>query len=584
MNIFARLLAGVLLCLLLPQLQAQERLVVTPHMVINLGAHGDAWRLFDDQQLTETYPCEIPQTDNIWNFFDAVWNGKFFYFPVEVVVDFGTAQEITQLCLRKGGGPNANDPVQIFTTDTNPTEWDLLLEHRAGGVECYDIDPIQTRYVMFRFMTWQSKIREIELYGTEKNVPICAPLAQADNSCGSPRFTMDDFIGSNTNLDIPPAKANAVGFVRNYHGIFLSEGYDRPDYPGYPNNEYNWRPEFTEEAFDYDFFFQGFQDIGLDVSNSIHRASPYLTTFAYKTGDLSYNAAVPFNDSTITVGKFIKITERKPFSERFYPIEIDMVADDPNMYVEFADVMYQFTGRYGRNPDAANMKVASSNQVRAGLGSVQYLENWNEPDKWWHFGAVNGLDFLDPYVEEQLGYFNPFEYAAMSSASYDGNGMTNEVQNVVRTRYPNGHPANAAPVGMQAADPSMKMVMAGLSELNTEYVRAMMFWFEHYRPDIEFPFDVINFHDYSNNGTNGAPLGTHALSPEEYGLKEKLEAVVDFRNRYLPETELWMSEFGYDTHPRSIQSADCTKFCTDCDSPECKERFREIQGQWIVRS
>ncbi len=587
MYIFYRRLLVVLLVIGAQALQAQERLVITPHMVVNLSARGDEWVLFDDQRLNETFDCEIPQTDNQWNFFNAVWNGKFFFFPVEVVVDFGQVQQLTQLCLRKGGGPNANGLVKIATSN-NPKTWNTLLDHTPGGAECYDLNPVTTRYVKFTFTATDARIREIEFYNSAKNTPQCAPAPRGNQTaqdCGSPRFLMEEFIGSNTNLDIPPMKANAVGFVRNYHGIFLTEGYDDPDYPGYPNNEYNWQPESgLMENFDYDFFFQGFQDIGLEVANSIHRAPPYLTTFAYKTRDLDYTAAVPYRNNDITLGQFIKMTERKPFSERFYPIEINMVADDPDMYLEFADIMYQFTGRYGTNAAARNMKVAPNNTARAGLSSVEYLENWNEPDKWWHKSAVDGIDFLDPWVEEQLGYFSPFEYAAMSSASYDGNGKTNGVENVVRTRYPNGHPSTAAPVGMQAADPNMKMVMAGLSELNTDYVRALMFWFEHYRPDIDFPFDVINFHDYSNDGIYGAPLGQNALSPEEYGLKEKLEAVVEFRDRYLPEIELWMSEFGYDSHPRSIQSADCTLYCNDCDSPECTEKFREIQAQWIVRS
>ncbi len=587
MHISYQKLVVFILVLFAQVAQAQERLVITPHMVVNISARGDEWVLFDDQKLTENYGCDIPQTDNIWNFYDAVWNGKFFYFPVEVVVDFGRTQQLTQLCLRKGGGPSANGLVKIYTS-TNPTNWDLLLDHTPGGNECYDLNPLTTRYVKFTFTSTQAKIREIEFYNTTKNTPVCAPVPQGNQTsqaCGSPRFYMEDFIGSNTNLDIPPAKANAVGFVRNYHGIFLTEGYDDPDYLGYPNNEYNWRPESgLMENFDYDYFFQGFQDIGVEAGNSIHRAPPYLTTFAYKTGDLDYTAAVPYRNGDISLGEFIKVTERKPFNERYYPIQIDMVADDPNMYVEFADIMYQFTGRYGSNANARNMKVAANNTARAGLGTVSYLENWNEPDKWWHKSSIENIEALDPWVEEQLGYFSPFEYAAMSSASYDGNGKTNGVENVVRTRYPNGHPSNAAPVGMQAADPNMKMVMAGLSELNTDYVRALMFWFEHHRPDIDFPFDVINFHDYSNDGRFGAPLGQNALSPEDYGLKEKLEAVVEFRDRYLPEIELWMSEFGYDSHPRSIQSADCTLYCNDCDSPECKEKFREIQGQWIVRS
>ncbi|MEM6698531.1 MAG: T9SS type A sorting domain-containing protein, partial [Bacteroidota bacterium] len=446
---------------------------------------------------------------------------------------------------------------------------------------------LETRFLKFTFLEPLSRVREIELYGPEPNIPTCPPeLIDSSKICGSPRFQMQDFIGSNTNFDIPAAKANAVGFIRNYHGVFQNAGFGDPDYASYPNNTYDWwtENESTNEVFQLDRFFQRLTDLGLEITDVIHRAHPYLVTFAYKTGDPLYNATSAYLDSTINLGEFIRLTERKPFSEELYPIGLNMTLDSAEMYLEYADFIYQFTARYGSNPDTSQLKIADDNPRVSGLGNIQYLENWNEPDKWWHLGNVQRMNFLTPEIEEQLGYFSPFEYAAMSSATFDGGGMANSIENIVATRYPNGVPAGASPVSMKSADEDMKFVMAGISELNIDYIRAVKFWFDYNRPDIDFPFDVISFHDYSNNGFGNTPLANYGLSPEEYGLRERLLPLVEYRDRYLPEVEIWLSEFGYDTAPASIQSPNCFVHCDGCESDACADKMLELQAQWITRS
>ncbi|MEM9921285.1 MAG: T9SS type A sorting domain-containing protein, partial [Bacteroidota bacterium] len=456
----------------------------------------------------------------------------------------------------------------------------------ADGIECHAIGFTTTRYLQFTFRSRNAKIREIELYGTVPNRITCPPdlnTCITTRDCDCPRLPMEEFIGSNTNIDIPAEKVNAVGFVRNYQHTFFNEGYHDPDYPPYPNNQYTWSPTSRSE-YDHDQFYQAIFDLGVGICADVHKAPAYLTTFAYKNNNPDYTVANAIEEGLLSDEQiFVKVIERKPFDETRYPITVDLELTDPNAYVEHADVLYQLASRYGNSTNNPNLKVASNNQAKSGLGLIQYVENWNEPDKWWHFFLVQNESYLDPYVEQRLGYFTPFEYAAMSSAGYDGNGKTNGIENVVRARYPGNIPPGAGPVGLESSNSGLKFAMCGLTEINLDYVRAVKFWFEHYRPDIEFPFEAINFHHYSHNGNLGQQQ-QYGISPEEDGLRERIRKAVDFRDQYLPGVEVWLSEFGYDTNPNSIQSPDCSRFCSDCNSPQCFEKMREIQGQWVVRA
>ncbi len=119
----------------------------------------------------------------------------------------------------------------------------------------------------------------------------------------------------------------------------------------------------------------------------------------------------------------------------------------------------------------------------------------------------------------------------------------------------------------------MKLVMGGLARPEIEYLKAMRLWAEFHR-DGDFPADVINLHHYSNDagGQGGQP--TTGISPEADGLRERFQRIVQWRDRFLPGKEVWVSEFGYDTNPQSTQRAPAIG---DADA-------QEVQGRWIVRS
>src|SRR6185312_15011770 len=112
-----------------------------------------------------------------------------------------------------------------------------------------------------------------------------------------------------------------------------------------------------------------------------------------------------------------------------------------------------------------------------------------------------------------------------------------------------------ATFGVKSADPGAKLVMGGLSgkyptpmwqKSITDYLDGMRTWATANRGG-SFPADVINIHYYSFNPTSGQP----PLSPEADGVKDKLAAIVAYRDQHLPGKEVWWTEFGYDTSSQS---------------------------------
>ena len=312
---------------------------------------------------------------------------------------------------------------------------------------------------------------------------------------------MDEFIGINAFIDDEFSKMQVAGFVREYHNWDWDEGDSiGSGYSEYPNNENKFNPSYAGGGWNFDAYYSGLKALGITVSPAIQ-------------GSVSW----------LTAGN-----QDKPVSSGSNPLLT-------TSYVEHADHMYQFAARYGSEAVADSKLKLASNQPRStGLGTLQYFENWNEHDKWWSGRAA---------------YFTPYEYAAMSSADYDGHlGSMGDT------------------VGIKNADPDAKLVMSGQAALNLDYTKALKFWADYNRGG-SFPFDVLNYHHYSNGGSVG-------ISPEADGFKERLEEIVDYRNRYLPDQEVWITEFGYDTNPASPQRAPAIGGTS----------AYEVQADWLVRS
>ena len=174
-----------------------------------------------------------------------------------------------------------------------------------------------------------------------------------------------------------------------------------------------------------------------------------------------------------------------------------------------------------------------------GNSGIQYIENWNEPDKDW---------------SGPLATFKPDELAAMCSADYN------------RLQQLKGDLSNQRPDGF-------KLVMGGLAYPSIPYLNDMVEWSRQNRSGGVVPFDVINLHHYSNIAAeHKSPI--KGISPEEDHLREKMNRFVQFRNEQMPSKQIWVSEFGYDTWAGSTQGIPVI----------AGQSIEETQGQWIVRS
>ena len=192
---------------------------------------------------------------------------------------------------------------------------------------------------------------------------------------------------------------------------------------------------------------------------------------------------------------------------------------DPKSYQEYADFFFQVVARYGSvKHDAGRLKVDTTaqypnqptNQKKTGLGLIKMIEIGNEWDRWWE-----GFD--------SERYLRPEEHAAMLSACYDA---------------------------VKSADPSVQVVMAGLTDLNLPYLKAMQRWALVNRPDKSFPADTINVHHYSNLGNlpgdyepNWQDSG--ACNPEQDPAFSQINDIVAWAKSIGKKT--FVTEFGADT-------------------------------------
>ncbi len=309
--------------------------------------------------------------------------------------------------------------------------------------------------------------------------------------------SMDQFIGTNAFIDDPLEKIKVAGFIREYHPWSWDEG------ESFPNNKNAWNPSRAAggNAWFFDEYYQDLFDAGITVSPCIMNSVSWLN-------------------------------ESNNFPSDQKPVRAGLSTTDPSSYKEHADHMFQYAARYGSRPVADTLLKLAANQPRhTGLGTIRYLENWNEPDRWW--GPVEN-------------HFTADELAAMGSADRDGH------QGLMGNTF-----------GVKNADPAMKLVLGGLTEADLNYVDGIRQWCLLNRTDKKFVYDVINVHRY-----------TSGVSPEQGMIRETMQAIVDYRNQYLPDVEVWITEFGWDS------GINDTPF--SCPSIGNSNR-EEVQACWIIR-
>lgn len=215
----------------------------------------------------------------------------------------------------------------------------------------------------------------------------------------------------------------------------------------------------------------------------------------------------------------------------------------PASYIAMAKAGFQIAARYGVNKsiDINLVKVASyeQNAPKIGLGILKYLECSNEPDKNWR----------GPNAQQ-----TPEQYAAQLSAFYDGHMGT-----------------LGSGVGVKSADPNMKVVMAGIADPNPDFVKRMIEWCKTNRvKDGKYTlcFDVINYHHYSNENWQ------KGKAPELSDVGLVADNFVKLSKTHANDTEIWVTECGFDVNPRSTQAV----------VPIANKTTRQTQADWTLRT
>ena len=236
----------------------------------------------------------------------------------------------------------------------------------------------------------------------------------------------------------------------------------------------------------------------------------------------------------------------------------------PSTYVAYADVMYQYAARYGSSKMGylyENVRTHSDGGSEIGLNYIKWLEYGNEP---------NG--------EDQRGA-TPYQLAALTSAAYDGHMRTllADVYN------PNDYTYF---LGAKNADPDIKVAMAGLAGIGNNYITSMCYWMRANRSDIHgtwtskndaIAMDAFNVHTYFGEYYVLNGQGVHVgVCPEEYGLVEAMSRLIEFRNKYYPGVEVWLTEFGWDTN-ESYETMTSSHSYANYTS-------RDVQAMWLTRA
>ncbi|MBK8478822.1 MAG: hypothetical protein IPL39_21820 [Opitutaceae bacterium] len=507
-------LATLLGCALALGADAAPKITLEPWMVLSETAQtnryyagsGPVAGLVDEQQAVGDPLAGSTVVPT--RFWFPGWNSGYTRYPASAIIDLRAEYDLTDLCLYDGDGSGtltvaAGTPFAwehvVFTDSMNawPQGW------KSTAVQ------VRTRYLRVTAANDGAIPKEIVVYGTlvAGQTPEPQPPALPRR-----RTTMDELIGTNSFIDDPVGLIEQVGHLREYHVWQWDEG-NGGAYPGFPANQNAWSPSWV--GWDFDAFYRNLHRLGVEVTPVISQAPPWLRGAAS--------------------------------SSEIKPIPLDVAGQPtrdplaPASYAEHADHLFQYAARFGAEPVPANLlKLRADQAPLSGQGTLRYYENWNEQDKWW---------------EGPQSYFTPFEFAAMTSADWDGHlGTMGDT------------------IGIAHADPSGRLVMGGLALPDVDYLRAMAFWFKHRRGDV--PLAALNVHHYCNDTGGQEGQATTGISPEADGLRERFTALVDFRNRHLRESELWMTEFGWDVDQRSIQRAPGIAGMS----------AEETQARWIVRT
>ncbi len=206
------------------------------------------------------------------------------------------------------------------------------------------------------------------------------------------------------------------------------------------------------------------------------------------------------------------------------------VSMNPNSYKTISKMYSQLMAVYGKSAFGQNdIKIypADDTEVSTNMDLMCGAEIGNEDDRTW---------------SGWMAFTQPEEMGALLSAVYDGHcgTLTDEDGN---TKY----------YGIKQASPDSLVIVPGFAGIVSGYIKELHLWCKQNRPDGKLPFDILNFHTYFSDkweydwpgGACKAVTLESILASNKNDIADGLPRVLDIRNRYMPDKELWITEFGY---------------------------------------
>jgi hypothetical protein len=396
-------------------------------------------------------------------------------------------------------------------------------------------DTIYTRYLkIFYANKGYQKIRELILYG---HLAGSDSLSRANPHPNPPpaktHLTMGRFMGFN---QIGPKEVDSVGsLMRHYQQqdwmdtVTATHNIDSVRFVFTKFSHYTDRTSTTGSKINY-FFPEG-------PDKSRVKTGMNLTANDLHQMALQGNGYFDVTQGIPVYAK--KNNQGKPIDPVNHP---DREAADPGNYDRLARMMWNYAAYYGFKRHARD-SLQTPYPGLSGLGLRAFVENGNEMNQNWS-GRKN--------------HYTPQEFIAYSSAYYDGNlGRM------------------GSRMGIKNADPAMQVIAAGTAGASVDYLKGMQYYSYYAREDHSAPFDILNFHTYPSNGSNGKGTNAHGISPEDYfgNPNNPVKKYIEAANELFPGKPVWLTEWGYDRNRSTKISVPVIR---GLDSAQ-------IQAQWIAR-
>lgn len=493
----------------------------------DVNSSGLVNHLFDEQEADPLHGTFTPTPETTFESGPITKE----YYPATAVIDLGGFYNITNLFV-----------YNYYGTDTlcmlygSPYSWsDDTLKITTGGKGWKDFgDTVYTRYLkVFYANKGYQKVREVILYGYLVRDSLSRTNPKPPPFPVKTTLTMGQFMGFN---QIGPREVDSVGALMRHYlqqdwmdTVTTNHNIDSIRFVftkfGHPTNNTSNIGSTTN------YFFPGAPDKSEVKTGANLTPHDFHQMALGKTGYFDVTQGIPV---------YAKINKQgKPIDPVNYP---GMVATDPNSYSRLARMMWNYAAYYGfetHNPDSLQTPYPRL----SGLGLRAFVENGNEMNQNWS-GRKN--------------HYTPHEFIAYSSAYYDGN--LGEM---------------GSRMGVKNADSGMGVVAAGTAGASIDYLKGLQYYTYYTRKDHSTPFDILNFHAYPSNGTNGRGTNKHGRSPENYfsNPDNPVKKYIEAANELFPGKPVWLTEWGYDRNRATKISVPVIQ---GLDSAQ-------IQAQWIAR-